>query len=118
MARLNAYVVSASDLLSVERALASKKMLAQVKKTQNKMTNILYQAMVTIERMAAKHGVSQYEGMPAKKVDRILHKLAKKAFQRYEAIVREGATLKQQKQFVKMFSKGRNLKAIRAAAHS
>ena len=118
MARTNAYILSSTDLMSIEAAMQSKRMLAQVKKTKVQMTAILFTALKNIEGMAVKHGVSQFESIKPKKVDRILLKLAKRAYKQYETFVREGATLRQQKQFVKLFSRDLNLKVIKAAAKS
>jgi hypothetical protein len=116
MARTNAYVISSTDLMSVETAINAKKAMKHVEKNKTRMIAILFEAMVNIQRMATKHGVSQFEGMPERKVMKHLHRLSVVAYKEYAKLVKTGANLRAQRAFVKMFSKGRNRKAIKAAA--
>ena len=116
MARTNAYVISATDLMSMQAVANTKKAVKHVEKNKNKMIAILFEAMMNIQRMAAKNGVSQFEGMPERKIVKHLHKLSVVAYKEYAKMVKAGADLRAQRAFVKMFSKSRNRKAIKAAA--
>ena len=115
MSRISAYIISSKDLLSLKKSIQTKEMVEFTLKNKKVMTQILVQSLRDIHLMAEKHGVSQFTGKSDKWVGAQLKKLAGQAYTEYLNLVKNGGSLKEQQAFVRLFSKGRNLQAIKAA---
>lgn len=116
MARTSAFISAASDLLSTKDSIMTSIYTKHTIKNKAKMIQILKAALFQIEEVAAKYGVSQFIGLTEKRVQQRIAKVARLEFNNYLEVVKQGATLPQQRAFVKKFSLPRNRRAIKAAA--
>lgn len=116
MSRTSNFIAAASDLMSAQASAVTDAYVKHTIKHKDVMVAILLTSIKNIERLAVKHGVSQFVGMTDRQVEKVLQKLAYLAYTRYLNLVRSGASIGQQRAFVRVFSLDRNRRVIIEAA--